>query len=72
MSKVVPIRQPELTKEATLTDAYLCSIELIRLQQVFFSLKTIEEKLNNVARTQQCLEIIHNFVTREFLKTLDS
>ena len=73
MNKVVPIRQQELPpREATLTDAYLCNIELIRLQQEYFSLKTIEEKVNNVAKTQHCLEVMSKFITREFLNTLDS
>ncbi|PCJ22521.1 MAG: hypothetical protein COA96_14120 [SAR86 cluster bacterium] len=59
-------------REVSISDAYLCNVELIRLQQELCMLNTIEEKENNVTLQQQCLEVISKYITREFLRELDS
>jgi len=66
---VVPL--PERGR-GPLTDAYLANLELMRLQNEYPLLRTIEEKKNNVTKQQRCMDTINAYLCIEYLKTLHS
>lgn len=52
----------------TAEEAFHASIELIRLQQIFPMLRTPEEKANNLAESQQMLDVMTKFITQSYFK----
>ncbi len=52
----------------TVDDAYIASMELIGYQSIYPMLKTIEERENNVRKSQEQLEIMNRYIVGQYLK----